>query len=120
MVLTEWKHKYGEVRRYDPKFELNEDTKKTLLMKIIHRDFAKVMRENFDKHHDFDSLETQLYTEIATRQMEEDHYGKGKNIQAVVEDAARDAAYMAELDAYNQYYCQDDQVWDPWINANLV
>ena len=117
LVLTEWKHKYGEVRRYDPKFELNEDTKKTLLMKIIFRDFAKVMRENFDKHHDFDSLETQLYTEIATRQMEEDHYGKGKNIQAVVEDAARDAAYMAELDAYNQYYYQDDQVWDPWINA---
>ena len=39
LVLTEWKHKYGEVRRYDPKFELNEDTKKTLLNSIILREF---------------------------------------------------------------------------------
>ena len=83
---------------------MNEDTKKTIHMKIIHREFAKVMRNNLVKHRDFDSLEKQLYTEIVTRPMEEEHYGNGKNIQAVVEDAARDAAYIAELDAYNQYY----------------
>ena len=32
-VLNEWKFKYAEVQKYDPKFTLAEDTRNTLLMK---------------------------------------------------------------------------------------
>lgn len=40
-----------EVRRYDHKLKLAEDTpQKTLLMKIIPRNLAKCMREIFDKY----------------------------------------------------------------------
>ena len=84
-ILADWKHKIAEVQKYDPKFELAEDTQKTLLMKVIPRDFVKVMREQFDRHDTYDSLEHQLLTEIATRQMEDEYYGKGKTLQAVAE-----------------------------------
>ena len=81
-VVTEWKLKCSEVQRYDPKFELAEDTKKTLLMKIIPRDFAKVMRECYDKHDTYDSFEHQLITEMVIRQMEDACHCKSKGLVA--------------------------------------
>ena len=113
-VLNEWKFKYAEVQKYDPKFTLAEDTRKTLLMKVIPRDFVKIMREQFDRHDTYDDLEHQLLTEIATRQMEEEHYGKGKAIQAVVEPQPvthQDHAYDHE------YYYYYDSNCDQWIGA---
>ena len=113
-VLNEWKFKYAEVQKYNPKFTLAEDTRKTLLMKVIPRDFVKIMREQFDRHDTYDDLEHQLLTEIATRQMEEEHYGKGKAIQAVVEPQPvthQDHAYDHE------YYYYYDSNCDQWIGA---
>ena len=54
-------------------------------MKVIPRDFVKLMREQFDRHDTYNSLEHQLLTEIATRQMENLYCGKGKALQAVAE-----------------------------------
>ena len=57
-------------------------------MKVNPRDLANKMREYleyFDKHDRYDALEHQLFTEIATRQMEDEYYGKSKGLQTVAE-----------------------------------
>ena len=105
-VLTEWKFKYAEVQRYDQKFELTDDTRKTLLMKILPRDYVKIMREQFDRHETYDGLEHQLFTEMATRQMEDEHFGKEKGLHAI-----------AEYPYGDHCQAQNGDEWDPWIGA---
>ena len=104
--MSELKLKYAEVQHYDPKFELAEDMRKTLFMKIIHREYARIMREQYGKHDTFDALEHQLFTEIATRQREEEHYGKGKGLRSA-EQPYGDFEYIPDGYAY----------WDPWLGA---
>ena len=49
-ILTDWKFKFTEISQFDEKFQLTDDTRKTILMKTLPRDYAKVMREQYEKH----------------------------------------------------------------------
>ena len=57
-------------------------------MKTLLGDYAKVMREQYEKHETYESFESQLFIEIAVRQMEDECYGNnGRTLQVVTEDA---------------------------------
>ena len=47
-ILTYWKFKFIENSQFDDKFQLTDDTRKTILMKTLLRDYVKVMREQYE------------------------------------------------------------------------
>ena len=68
-------------------------------MTILSWEYARAVWEQCDKHESYDTFGRQLFTEIATRHMEEEHFGKGQGIQAVVENNREYAG------AYPYDYC---------------
>ena len=87
-ILTDWKFKFTISSQFDDKFQLTDDTRKTILMKTLHRDYAKVMREQYEKQETYESFESQLFIETAAREMEDECHGNNcRTLQAVTEDA---------------------------------
>ena len=91
-VLTDWKHNIDLVEKDDCEFQLNDDTRMTLLIKMAPKEYVKDLREKYlkpeykDRYH---MLEQALYDEILTRKMD-DEAMKGGHLGACGLNPARD------------------------------
>ena len=72
------------------------------------------MREQYEKHETYESFESQLFIEIAVRQMEDECYGNnGRTMRAVTEDAE----YHAHTGYPEDCSYSEAPIWDPWLGT---
>ena len=72
-ILTDWDNTINQIMQQDVDYTLDDDTRKTILLKICPRDFVKELRDkyNADPNKDYHDLKQDLDEEIATRKMDE-------------------------------------------------
>ena len=85
-IQTEWRHTLKMIVEEDPKHKVDDETMQTILLKILHPEHVKDMREQLaqGKHEDdYFSFEQALFDEIHTRKMDEESRKKGGRINVL-------------------------------------
>ena len=73
-ILTEWKHNLDQIEVEDKSFQIDDDTRMTILMKVMPKEYVKDMREKYHKDEykdDYHKSEQALFDEILTRKMDD-------------------------------------------------
>ena len=85
-ILTEWRHTRKRIVEEDPKYQMDDETMQTILLKIMHPEYVKDMREQLPqgKHEDdYFRFEQALFDDIHTNKMDEESRKKGGRINVL-------------------------------------
>ena len=83
-TLTEWEHQIAIIKEFDPGYVITEDTKMTILLSIIPKEYIKDMRDAYNNHTgDYHSFHQKLLDEIADRKLDAETSRGAKNVSEV-------------------------------------
>ena len=112
-ILVEWEHQLGLIKEYDEPYDMSEDTKMTILMTIMLKEFLKDMRAIYNKKEcedNFHAFRQRLYDEIADRKQDAEGTKGIKGIMGVANDDG------AEQDPENTRSDEFGEV-DVWVES---
>ena len=84
--LLEWEHQLGLIREYEDSYVMTEDTRMTILLTMIPKDFLKDMRETYNKgdcKDNYHAFLQKLYDEIADRKQDAEGNKGLKGVMAI-------------------------------------
>ena len=112
-ILIEWEHQLGLIKEYEDAYILSEDTKMTLLLTMIPKEFVKDMRDIYNKgdcKNDFHAFRQKLLDEIADRKQDAEGTKGLKGIMGVAtDDGAEQEPSNGRSDEYGEV--------DVWVES---
>ena len=87
-ILTEWRHVRQQIVEEEQSYKMSDDTKQTILLRIMPQEYVKDMRELLTSgkyNDDYYGFEQALYDEINTRKMDEESRKGSGRIGAITE-----------------------------------
>ena len=87
-ILTEWRHVRQQIVEEEQSYKMSDDTKQTILLRIMPQEYVKDMRELLTSgkyNDDYYGFEQALYDEINTRKMDEESRKGGGRIGVITE-----------------------------------
>ena len=90
----------GVIREYEDSYVMTEDTKMTILLIVIPKEFLKDMREVYNKGkcvNNYNAFLQRLYDEIADRKQDAEGNKGLKGIMAVIPDNGAEMTAMMPL-----------------------
>ena len=106
-TITEWEDVQERIRQQEPEFAMNDDTKKTILIRICPKEFVKDLRDkyNSDKSKDYHELKQDLDDDIMTRKMD----SKERSTGGLNEVRTQADPQASRVNSEPEYY--EESVW---------
>ncbi len=117
-VLTDWEFIIETIKQMEPSYDIGEDTRKTILLKIMPKEFIKDLRDVYNKDHQpgtartYYDFEQALQDEISNRKMDEE-MAKGAHISEVrmEEKEPEPTQQNLEDNDYVEVWVEDLECW---------
>lgn len=104
-VLTEWRCTRRQIVEEEHEYELPDEMKQTILMKINPPEFVKEMRAHLNEgrfKNDYYGFEQALFDEIATRRMDDENKKTGNSIGAITTQSSEQRDHKDQKEEFEE------------------